>query len=389
MSTLTANIYAPERVQDGSTVRVLSHDEAGNRLADGKHTIHTNLRGKPSRIVNEDNSIDSFEYATSGQRYLRRRAKLKMYVRNDGYSPIAEVNKDGTGAIDYVFYLRDHLGSVLATTNDSGVRHDTRRYNAWGNSTSTSGSAVDQNEAHRGFTGHENMAAPNFIHMNGRVYDPAIGLFLSPDPVISRMSLPGLNKYAYGYNSGVNWADPTGFVSEAGLELTQRARRVHHQASNITRGQMSELIMYHHADEQTAAIERSYLRNIQPRQAEAWETASTTHAATAGIFYMGLAVSGNLSRGLEEAMNRLTLSSVEQWRSLAGGKGFALPWSFLSYFTPNFAAQVILDSSNVGYGFANALSKTVVELGTNTRWIRQNYKNLATVSNEVMKVLSV
>jgi RHS repeat-associated protein len=45
----------------------------------------------------------------------------------------------------------------------------------------------------RGFTGHEHIDEMGLIHMNGRVYDPQIGRFLSTDPVfIEPDSQPGL-----------------------------------------------------------------------------------------------------------------------------------------------------------------------------------------------------
>ena len=34
---------------------------------------------------------------------------------------------------------------------------------------------------HRGYTGHEMMSEFGLINMNGRLYDPVIGRFLSPD----------------------------------------------------------------------------------------------------------------------------------------------------------------------------------------------------------------
>ena len=36
----------------------------------------------------------------------------------------------------------------------------------------------------QGFTGHEHIDEMGLIHMNGRVYDPQIGRFLSADPYI-------------------------------------------------------------------------------------------------------------------------------------------------------------------------------------------------------------
>ena len=51
------------------------------------------------------------------------------------------------------------------------------------------------------------------IHTNGRLYDPALGRYLSPDAAVSH---PGLSKswngYAYVSNSPLSYTDPTGMV---------------------------------------------------------------------------------------------------------------------------------------------------------------------------------
>ena len=50
----------------------------------------------------------------------------------------------------------------------------------------------------RGFTGHEHISEFNLIHMNGRVYDPVIGRFLSADPHIQApYDTQSYNRYSY------------------------------------------------------------------------------------------------------------------------------------------------------------------------------------------------
>jgi RHS repeat-associated protein len=62
-----------------------------------------------------------------------------------------------------------------------------------------------------GFTGHEHLDSVGLIHMNGRVYDPAIGRFLSPDPIVQApFDRQDLNRYAYAWNNPLNVVDPTG-----------------------------------------------------------------------------------------------------------------------------------------------------------------------------------
>ena len=49
----------------------------------------------------------------------------------------------------------------------------------------------------RGFTGHEHIDEMGFIHMNGRVYDPSIGRFLSADSNIQApYSTQSYNRYS-------------------------------------------------------------------------------------------------------------------------------------------------------------------------------------------------
>jgi RHS repeat-associated protein len=64
----------------------------------------------------------------------------------------------------------------------------------------------------RGFTGHEHLDQVGLIHMGGRVYDPEIGRFLSPDPFVQfPASTQGFNRYAYVGNNPLSYTDPSGY----------------------------------------------------------------------------------------------------------------------------------------------------------------------------------
>ena len=69
----------------------------------------------------------------------------------------------------------------------------------------------------RGYTGHEHLERTGLIHMNGRVYDPVIGRFLSPDPVVADASFSqSWNAYSYALNSPLSYSDPSGTVVASG-----------------------------------------------------------------------------------------------------------------------------------------------------------------------------
>jgi RHS repeat-associated protein len=64
----------------------------------------------------------------------------------------------------------------------------------------------------RGYTGHEHLDNLGIIHMNGRVYDPVLGRFLSPDPYVQApRDGQSLNRYSYVRNNPLRYTDPSGY----------------------------------------------------------------------------------------------------------------------------------------------------------------------------------
>lgn len=106
------------------------------------------------------------------------------------------------------FFLRDNLGSVTVVANEFGEVLDRMEYDVWGK-------RIGGNEfrvIRRGFTGHEHLDNTGLIHMNGRVFDPAIGRFLSADPNIqSPTNAQNFNRYSYVLNNPLKFTDPSGY----------------------------------------------------------------------------------------------------------------------------------------------------------------------------------
>ncbi|HKJ82044.1 MAG TPA: RHS repeat-associated core domain-containing protein [Ignavibacteriaceae bacterium] len=64
----------------------------------------------------------------------------------------------------------------------------------------------------RGFTDHEHMDQFNLINMNGRIFDPEISRFLSPDPVVQNpYNILNYNRYSYCLNNPLKYSDPSGY----------------------------------------------------------------------------------------------------------------------------------------------------------------------------------
>jgi len=118
----------------------------------------------------------------------------------------------------------DHLGSVTASTDENGrvvgalggAATTVLGYDAWGARRSPDGrpaaTPLDLQPGHREFTGHETIPSLGLVNMNGRVYDPELGRFLSPDPSVqSAADLQSYNRYAYARNNPLRYTDPTGY----------------------------------------------------------------------------------------------------------------------------------------------------------------------------------
>jgi RHS repeat-associated protein len=99
--------------------------------------------------------------------------------------PAKPCTQAGLGSMQY--WHADPLGSAAAVSNAAGTVQERLAYEPFGKRRHSDGATDPQGtliatSTARGFTGHEMLDAVGLIHMNGRVYDPALGRFLSADP---------------------------------------------------------------------------------------------------------------------------------------------------------------------------------------------------------------
>ena len=128
------------------------------------------------------------------------------------------------------YWHKDHLGSLVATTDHAGFvtaryaydpfgkrRYTIGSYDAFGSLVvdwvTTSNSGTD-----RGYTEHEHLDDLGVIHMNGRTFDPMLGRFMQGDPLVQDpLNLQNLDRYAYCYNNPLVCTDPSGRIFDLGL----------------------------------------------------------------------------------------------------------------------------------------------------------------------------
>ena len=119
----------------------------------------------------------------------------------------------------------DHLGSSASITDSAGSElvslahdpHGERRKPDWTrrlNPSEIAALAADYGDrTSRGFTGHEHLDRTGLVHMNGRLYDPLLGRFLSPDLIVANPADgQQWNLYSYAMNSPLSYVDPSGLT---------------------------------------------------------------------------------------------------------------------------------------------------------------------------------
>ena len=116
------------------------------------------------------------------------------------------------------FICRDHLGSITHITDAEGYVMEENSYDAWGRRRNP----ANYNEVYsaenqptlllgRGYTGHEHLPWFGLVNMNARLYDPAVGRFLSPDPYVPDGTFSqDFNRYSYALNNPMCYVDEDG-----------------------------------------------------------------------------------------------------------------------------------------------------------------------------------
>lgn len=237
LGAITGSPHAVSQTGQGAAAGFYYYDERGNqtlRDAPGTandRTIRYSADGKAHEIQMGSGQRVRFWYGPDGQRYKREEAgKVTLYLGG-----VEQVTQGGLttarrviggivqqtvvgGAVQATRYLfHDHLGSVVRIADANGALAEGLDFTAFGERRSYSdpnGAGSASPTTTRGFTGHEMVDSTGIIHMNGRIYDAALGRFLQPDPLVqSPDNAQSWNAYTYVFNNPLAYTDPTGMFT--------------------------------------------------------------------------------------------------------------------------------------------------------------------------------
>jgi RHS repeat-associated protein len=106
------------------------------------------------------------------------------------------------------YYMKDHLGSIRVTVDQTGEIVSYDDYDAWGMQLSgRSNNLSDENDKYK-FVGNERDVETGYDYLGHRYYDSRIGKLLSVDPFESKY--PSLSSYSYAANNPIMFYDAGG-----------------------------------------------------------------------------------------------------------------------------------------------------------------------------------
>ena len=205
---------------------VTSVDETGWSKALKMMSTPYNVYGKIKSVHDSASGNELwFEYGTDLQRWYSELKNSGEVLRSTVYFDDYERVEDEDAVYEFCYVdddvvivkyedtvkpclmFTDVQGSVLSIFDDNNEKVFHAYYDAWGKQTVV----VNTIGYNRGYTGHEMMPEFGLINMNGRVYDPNLGRFLSPDNYVQMPdNSQNFNRYSYCLNNPLKYNDPSG-----------------------------------------------------------------------------------------------------------------------------------------------------------------------------------
>lgn len=201
------------RLSKGTTFAEFTYDASGRRL-----TTRTNGATKTTVHLNSMVEVDRPDVATRDTVY-----RYTLSAHGRAVTQIQRTITPGVMAVvkDTVRYIHtDHLSSPEVVSDNNGGVVERRSYTAWGaprNGDWGAAGAPPAPSVITGYTGHDARHNLNLVDMKGRYYDPALGRFTAPDPVINGLyNTQGYNRFSYVLNNPLTFTDPTGLYVDLG-----------------------------------------------------------------------------------------------------------------------------------------------------------------------------
>ena len=215
--------YGPTRPQAPSFVNgsPYTYDANGNLTSGGGRSPQWNVYNQPTVISGAQFLYDGLGERVSktstqgtslypfGDDYEVTNGVVTKYISVAGLGVVAKRWNPQTPACPSpcTFWMHtDRLGSIQAITNGLGSEVWRKTYRPYGETITES----TGHEESRGWIDQRQDDETGLTYLHARYYDPALGVFLSPDPLHPAMPGVAWNRYGYGLGDPVNGSDRSG-----------------------------------------------------------------------------------------------------------------------------------------------------------------------------------
>lgn len=187
----------------GAEVTNLSYD-GENRLVGvtGQASAEFIYDGDGNRIISKQNGVNTI-YIGNYFEWTGSMSTMKRYY----YAGTMRVAMREGSAVP-LWLFGDHLGSTSLVANNDGSLNSELRYEAWGETRFTYGTAPTTFR----YTGQREESSLGLYYYGARWYDVALSRWIQPDSLIpeSTQGVQAWDRYAYVNNSPATYNDPTG-----------------------------------------------------------------------------------------------------------------------------------------------------------------------------------
>lgn len=155
-----------------------------------------------SELTRNGTNVRTTIYAGDYEK-ITENGRTREFYYLDGNTIVIKEN----GITKNYLAFTDNIGNILSVIDENGAKVFDASYDAWGRQTVT----LNTIGLHRGYTGHEMLPEFDIINMNGRLYDPILGRFFSPDNYVQMPdNSQNFNRYSYCLNNPLKYTDPSG-----------------------------------------------------------------------------------------------------------------------------------------------------------------------------------
>ncbi|WP_238014582.1 polymorphic toxin-type HINT domain-containing protein [Dactylosporangium sp. AC04546] len=215
-----------EHTSGGDRLYTYKYDNAGNTIERDqvgvKQALEWDVEGRLASVTQGTQVTAKYVYDAEGGRLLRKEPNATTL-----YLPGLELKLDHASKVVRGTRFYTFAGQTVAVRDTSGVKFLSSDHQG------TQGAVVDAVTGaitrrrttpfgaprggvspawpgDKGFVGGTQDTTTGLTHLGAREFDPALGRFISPDPVFVPDDPTQFNAYQYGRNNPVTYSDPTG-----------------------------------------------------------------------------------------------------------------------------------------------------------------------------------